>query len=228
MMPRILIFALLTGALLPAQQVNPARRASIRTTGTASVSMAPDQARFTLAVTSHAATAQDAAAQNATQTTAVIGQVRATLGTSGEIKTVSYSITPNYTYPKDGSPPILTGYTATNSLQVIINDLSTTGRVIDTATQSGATRIDGLQFTLKDDQAARTQALRLATLKAKAKADGIAAGLGQRTGAVITVQESGAVIQPLDVRGLAAAPATPIQPGQLDIQATVTLEVEIL
>ena len=40
-------------------------------------------------------------------------------------------------------------------------------KVIDTAVQAGATRIDNLQFTLKDDSAARNQALRAATQKAK-------------------------------------------------------------
>ena len=204
------------------------QRATVQANGNASVSVTPDQAQINVSVTTQAATAQDAASQNATIATNVQAQLAQALGSAGTVKTVSYSVNPVYTYAKDGTAT-LTGYTVTNSIQVTLNDLSITGKVIDTATQAGASRIDSLQFSLKDDTDARSQALRAATLKAKAKADAMAASVGLKTGSFLVIQESGAVVQPLT--GIAAPGATattPVQPGQLNVTGNVTISVELL
>jgi uncharacterized protein YggE len=199
-------------------------RATVRATGDGSVSVTPDQARINVSAVTQAATAQDAVNQNASITANVLSQVTKVLGASGAVKTVSYSVNPSYNYPPGGTP-VLTGYTVTNTMGVMLSDLTLTGKIVDTATQAGATRIDSLQFTLKDDTSARSQALRAATLKAKAKADAMAASVGMRTGAITVIQESGAVVQPLTAT---LAPATTIQPGTVDVTGNVTIEVELI
>ena len=205
---------------LSAQTTLP--RSVITATGQASVSVTPDQARIDASVVTQAATAQDAGNQNASITTNVIAQVKQALGTTGTVQTVSYSINPNY-----NSTGTLTGYTVTNTIQIVLNDLTRTGPVVDTATQAGATRINSLQFTLKDDSAPRSQALQSAVVKAKAKADAMASSLGLRTRAVLVIQESGAAIQSL-VTSFAPTTATPVLPGDVSVQGNVTIEVELI
>lgn len=203
-----------------------ARRPFVRALGQGSVSVQPDQARIDIGVVSQASTAQDASQQNATRLTAVLGQLRQVLGLAADIRTVSYSLTPNYTYPPGGSP-VLNGYTATNIVEVTTNDLTIVGKVIDTATAAGANNIQSLQFGLKDDQPARKQALQSASQQARAHADAMAAGLGAHTGAVLAVEEMGASnITPV----LAATPTatTPVQPGAVTVTASVTLDVELI
>ena len=197
----------------------------VRANGDASISITPDQARIHVSVLTQASSAQDAASQNTSTTAIVIAQLTQTLGGSGTVQTVSYSVTANYTYPQ-GAPPVLTGYTVTNSLEVVLNDLTLSGKVIDTAVQAGATRIDNLQFTLKDDSAARNQALRAATQKAKSKADAMAASLGLKLGNVLVIQESGAAVSTLTTTPTSFA-ATPILPGTLNVTGNVTIEIEI-
>lgn len=211
------------------QQTLIQRRPFIRAAGEATVSIKPDQAKIDLGVVTQAATAQEASAQNATQVNAVLAQLQTLLGAGADIKTISYSLTPNYNSPRDGSPPMLIGYTATNIVEVTTGDLSAVGKIIDTAIQAGANRVQGLQFGLKDDQPVRGQALRLATIQAKAHADAMASGLGVRTGAVLSVEEGIPFrVQPVDIRTAAVVSAsTPVEAGLLDIRATVTLEVEI-
>lgn len=203
-------------------------RSTVQATGDGSVSVTPDQARINVSVVTQAANAQDAANQNAGIATTVIGQLTQVLGESGSVKTVNYSITPIY-QNSPNQPSTLTGYSVTNSIQVTLNDLTITGKVIDTATQAGASRIDSLQFSLKDDSAARSQALSAATRKAKSKAEAIAASVGLRTGAIFLIQESGAIL-PLGV--FTGAPTsvltTPVQPGQLTVTANVTMSVELI
>jgi uncharacterized protein YggE len=217
-------FALMLTAVLTAQT-----RGHIRAFGEASVSVKPDLARVSIAVTTEAATAQEASAQNATKSTAVFTALEQAVGRNGEIKTISFIVTPKYSYPRDAAP-VLAGFTATNMVEVTVGDLNITGRVIDTAISAGATRVDSLRLTLKDEEPPRAQALRLAGAKARARADAIALGLGVRVGALVSAEE-GFVYQavPVDSR-LAAAPAaaTPIETGSLEIRAQITVQYESL
>jgi uncharacterized protein len=59
-------------------------RHAVGASGTATVSAKPDQAKLDIGVVTQAATAQDAAAQNATQVDAVLAQLRAILGAAAD------------------------------------------------------------------------------------------------------------------------------------------------
>ena len=205
-------------------------RRLIRSVGQGTASGKPDQAQVDLAVVTQAATAQDAAAQNANQTTAVLNQLKQLLGANADIKTLNYSLSPVYVYPRDGSPATLTGFTANNTVEATVGDLNLAGKIIDTAIQAGANRVDGLRFSIKDDQPLRIQALRSASLQARSHADAIALGLGVRLGAVIAAAEgysSGIVSADRVSLTAGAAAPTPVQPGSIDVTAAVTLELEI-
>ncbi len=198
----------------------------IRATGTASVSVKPDQVKIDIGVSTKASTAQDAAAQNASATDKLLTQLKSALAGTGDIQTINYSIVANYQYPQN-APPVLLGYTASNTVRVTMNELSKAGAVIDAGTQAGATSIGGLRFGLKDDEPARAQALGAAAKQAKAHADAIASGLGLHTGMVRTAQE-GASVTPLPVNTVGVtATQTPIETGFVEVQATVTLDVEL-
>jgi uncharacterized protein YggE len=207
-----------------------ARRPFVRAYGEGTVSVNPDQAKVQFGVVTQAPTAQAASSQNATQVTSLLAALRSLLGATAEIKTLSYSLNPTYNYPRDGGQPTLIGYTATNIVGVTITDIAIVGKVIDTGIQAGGNRVHGIQFGLKDDNAARQQALKLATAQAKADADAIASGLNMKTGAAVAIEEG---VQarpfPVDARAMAmTAEATPIESGPLEIRANVTLEVELL
>jgi uncharacterized protein YggE len=214
------------------QAAERVERPSIRVTGEATVMVKPDQAIIDIGVVTQAATAQAAASQNAQKTDAVISDLKRVLGASADIKTISYSVSPNYRYPRDGGQPTIAGYNASNTVQVKINDLDLVGKVIDTATQSGANNINALRFTLRDEQAARTQALQDAALKARAKAQSLAAALGVRVQRILHVEEGGSISPPIPIMGramaeMAQAAPTPIESGTIEIRATVTMVVEI-
>ena len=230
---RILRIAL-TAALLSFQvasaQTTTTGRRLVRAIGEASVSVRPDAARVTISVVKQASTAAAAAAENATATAAVIAAVRQLLGANADIRTVGYHLTPVYVYPRDNTPPQLTGFTATNTIQAIANDTNLAGQIVDAAVGAGASRIDGVGLFLKDDDTSRSQALRLASQRARSKADAIALGLGVRLGAVIMAQEgfTSTILPSGRTEGLAATTApTPIEAGTLEVRATVTLDMEI-
>src|SRR6266566_8596101 len=222
-----LLPAVLALLSVTAQAQTPPRRAVVVAAGQGTVSVQPDEAKVQFSVVTQAVTAQDAASQNATQVTAALAALRSVLGPNANLKTLSYSLNPNYS---NGSQPILIGYTATNTVQVTLSDLSLIGKVIDTGIQAGANRVQGLQFGLQDDQPSRAQALKLATAQAKANADAMASGLGQHTGAAIAIQQGGTSIPTPVLLGVAATPSatTPVETGVVNVQASVTLDVALV
>ncbi len=205
---------------------------SIRVTGDARVAVKPDRVLIDIGVTTRAPLSQDAASQNAHQVDAALAAVRKAAGPTAALRTISYTLNPNYRYhPKEGEPTI-DGYTALNVVEVTLDDLGKIGAVIDAATQAGANRIQGIQFTLRDQDAVRAQALREAATRARAEVDVLAGALGLKVLRVLTVEESSPRIMPLRYNGAAraatadAAP-TPVEAGTLDITADVTLSVEV-
>lgn len=191
--------------------------------------MKPDQMMLTVSVVTQADTAQQAADDNAARSTVVIDALRKLLGLQADLRTVSYSVTPIYKYPSGGTP-ILSGYSASNSVEVTTTDLSIAGRLIDIAVQAGATTVGSIRFGLKDPQPARQAALKLAVQQAKASAEAMASGLNAHVGAVITIAESStaAVINSDRSTSTAATVPTPVETGMVQVRASVAIEAALL
>jgi uncharacterized protein len=197
---------------------------TVQATGTATISVPPDQAHFTAGVVTQASTAQDAAQQNATQTAAMLNAIKSVLGNTGTVQTVGYSVSPRYS---NSQPPTVIGYTASNTVQVTTINLNLVGPLIDAANQAGANNVSGLSFSLQDPDPVLQQALGKASKQALVHAGAIAQGLGAKTGAVISAQEGGGVI-PIGRDGGTAAATTPIQTGTVNVYATVSVMVQLI
>lgn len=235
---RILVAVALTAASswAIAQQPSPRplRPATLQVTGRAKVAAAPDRVYIDLGVTTQAQKSQAAAAQNAKRVSAVITAVKRAAGGGAQLTTTQYSIGASYNYPRDGGTPTITGYTASNVVQVRLDDLEKIGRVIDAATQAGSNNVQDIRFALRDEQALRGEALREAALDARQDAATLAGALGLRIVRVRKVDEqSPAVMAPLvypQARQFArveSAPSTPVEAGTIDVSATITLTVEV-
>lgn len=229
---RLCLIATALPALLFSQASLPPRHPAITAHGEATMAVKPDQATIAVGVVSQAATAQDAAALNAKQTDAAIAALKKVTAAADTVQTISYTLNPVYRYPKDGGEPTITGYSAASTVQVKMSDLKNVGRVIDTAVGTGANRIQGLHFSVKDAQAVRRRALTEATRQARETAEAMASALGSKISRVVSVVEGGGVVppppRPMMARMAAAdAVSTPIEPGTVDVRATVTLTAEI-
>ena len=203
---------------------------SIKTTGEGSIYVKPDQAKIDIGVVTQAPTADAAGGQNAAQLQSVLTKLRAALGQNADIRTISYSLNPVYQYPKNGGKPSIDGYSAVNIVEVTSDDLRNVGKMIDAATAGGANEIRRLQFTLKDERPARGEALRMATLDARANAQSMAAALGLKLGKVLLLEQAGQQgIRPMmaAMNGRVGAVATPVEAEPIEIHATVMLTVAV-
>ncbi len=223
-LPLVLV---LSGSLAAQEQ---ARIPSVRATGEGTASASPDRALINIGVVTQAATAQEAAAGNAKQLAQVLAELKQALPSSAEIRTLGYSLNPDYRQGPNQAPRI-TGYTASNTVHITLDDLKAVSKAIDAATRTGANRINSLQFTVKNDQALRTEALKEATQKARASAEAMASSVGARILRVLSIEEGGpGRVVPIMMReqmGMAADVSTPVEPGTIDVRATVMLTAEI-
>ena len=212
---QILLITFLTAATLAAQTPP-----SIQASGSATINVDPDQASLNVGVITQAATAQAAAEQNAAAANAMISALKSVLGTNGTIKTIYYSISPRY---NNAQPAAIIGYTVSNTVQVISNNINLAGSLIDAANQAGANNINGPSFGLQDPGPVMQKALAAASKEAVGHAAAIASGLGGKLGAVISAQEGGGVIPVISGSPGLAAASTPIQNGTVGVTANVSV-----
>ena len=214
-----------------AAQIPPTPR-FVRASGEATVSAKPDRAQVDIGVISTASTAAQASAENATQTSAVLSSIRQALGSGGDVKTLGYSLGPRYDY-SNGRAPRITGYEARNTVIVTIDQLPLLGKVIDAATSTGANNINGISFMLRDDTAVRAEALSQAAEKARGNAEILAKALGVKSVGVLQAEPTEAPVRPLFKAAMPMATAamervqTPVEAGNLEVRATVTVTLEI-
>lgn len=209
----------------------PQPPATIEVTGQAKVSETPDRVYIDIGVTTQARTSEAAASRTAASLTAVLAAIRQAAGPAAQLTTTEYSINPDYRYPPHGTASIV-GYTASNVVQVRLDDLRKIGAVLDAATQQGSNSIRDIRFAVRDEQGPRTQALREAAVRARQDAQALAQALGLAVARVVRVSEQSPAIVPRPIymqaqRFAGAAPATPVETGTIAVSATVTLTVEV-
>lgn len=214
--------------------LHAADKTYIQATGEGTVSAKPDQAVIEIGVVSQGTTAAAAAGENAKQTESCLSELGRLRGANKKLRTTNYSVRPNYQYPKPGAAPVISGYTATNIVEVTLDDLALVSKVIDAATQNGANIVQKLQYQLKNSAAVRAQALRQAAEQARASADAIASGLGVKVVRVLSAEEVTPQEGPVMYKRVMAPPApagavspTPLEVGMIEVSLTVMLRVEI-
>lgn len=207
------------------------RTTRVLVAGDSIIKAQPDTAILVISVVTQSKSALEAQQDNARRSDAVIRAVKAAAGAGAEVKTSGYSLTPQRVY-KENQPPTITGYEARNSVTVTMGELQRVGAVIDAAAQAGANNVETVSFTLRQDRAARDQALAGATREAIGKANTVAQALGGRVVRIVEVQEDGARPRPVEntytrESMVAQAASTPIEVGALEVTSRVQLIAEI-
>jgi uncharacterized protein YggE len=215
----------------PAQStpsLNGARVIEVR--GNGEIQAAPDLATLEIAIETHAASADHAAGLNGALAEKVREALTSKLADKGRMWTGGYSLSPEYSEPREGKQ-IVSGYTAENSITVETGELGLVGPLIDAAIGAGANRISSLNYSLREDSKARSEAIAKAARDAETQASALAGALGVKLGPVIkATMES--EIRPLPLArfagsAMAVSVQTPIAAGEVTVPATVSLTYSI-
>ncbi|TQD23812.1 SIMPL domain-containing protein [Methanolobus vulcani] len=203
---------------------------TITMSGYAEQKVVPDTASLSIGVVIQSETAQEASDENAAIMSAVISGLKELGLEDKEIQTSYVSVYPVYNY--DGERTI-TGYSASNSVQVTTTKLDYLSDIIDNSTASGANQIGSISFTVSDDmqEQLRDELVGEAVDNARTKADELADNLGLKITGVQTASmyENGDtgiyygryVVEEaaMDAGGI----STPIEPGE----STVSMSVDV-
>lgn len=206
----------------------------ISVSGEGMVEATPDRATISVGVVTRAKNPSAVQATNAQAATSVINSIVALGIERKNISTGNYNFNPTYRRYDNGKNEI-DGYEATNSVTIIVDDLNLVGKIIDTALSHGANRVDSLNFGLRNKNSYQDEALRLAVLDARRKAEAAASALGKSILGVRSMSiNSNRVESPRNykmARSMAMDEAadfeTPVESGTLQCSASVHVEFEI-
>jgi len=224
-----ILFSMLTLAattpILAQQPVPPVAPSVISTSSRGEVRSVPDRAHILVSVQTRDVSAAAAASENAVKQSAVISALRALGITAAQISTQNYSVSPETRNDKADPTPRIVSYRVSNSLLIVVDDLSRVGKVIDTALEHGANQISSIDFFESNAQQLYLQALAMAVSNARHEAESMAAAAGGRLGPMLDLSAGGSRMpSPLmaNSRLAAFAAETPIMPGQDLIEASVS------
>lgn len=135
---------------------------------------------------------------------------------------------------KDGRGT-LRGYVVHNQIEVRVDNLDRLPEVLDAVNSPRGVvlSVEGPRFDLKEEAAVRQEALRLAVEAAVGRAQAMATGAHRQLGQVLRIEEPAGergIPQPMFAMRASTAPAdaqTPIVPGEIEVNARVTVTVEL-
>ena len=235
----------------------PAGHSILTVSGQGDSESDPDVAVFSAGVQTQAETAAEALAENSRKMEAVIATLKRSGIAERDIQTNNLNISPVYSDPErdaimaaraSGQPYMpppnqerlrrIVGYEVSNNVMVRQRDLKNFGKVIDTLVAAGATQVNGPNFQLDQQDRAMDTARVEAVRDAQRLAQLYASAAGLRIVRVLTIAEGGAYYRPQPMfrtfgeSSMGAPPPpppppAPIQPGQVNLNASVTVTYEL-
>lgn len=203
-------------------------------TGTGEASGVPDSAQFIVGVTKTGTTVDETQNQVNQAANKITSELKKLGINKKDIKTTDYTVNPtiDYTSGKQNT----TGYSVSVNIQVTLKDAANASKALDTATANGANVVNGVTFTLNDEEKTKLEddARAIAIKNAKEQATKIANQSGIRLGKLINVSVNPGS-SPIMFDKMAAAPVglgggspTELQAGENKVSVTVTLSYETL
>lgn len=199
---------------------------TLKLNGKGTLKVRPDIAVINFGVMTEGKDLAAAQSENAAKSAQLLNALKSAGVSEKDIKTGNYSITPEYDYVE--GKQILRGYRVVNSFTVTIRDIEKVGAIIDLAVKNGANMVNSISFTLSDPTTYYNRALNLAIQDAIGKAQSIERSLDIRVDKIpVKIQEESLGYGPVEetaVMKTAMAAETPIEPGQIEISATVVAD----
>lgn len=191
----------------------------------------PDVATLSAGVVTQAADANAALRANAAQMNRLMEAVRAAGIAERDIRTSGLNVSPQYRR-SDGEAPEISGYQASNTVNLKVREIDGLGQVIDALVASGANQVHGPQFEIGEPDEAYDEARRAALEAARSRAGLYADVLGLQVRRIISISEGGGFRpQPMPMVGMramsVAADASPVSPGESTLSVNLDVVFEL-
>lgn len=233
----LLVLLLGVPAVAQAHDATKPETATLTVSETGMIPHTPDTAYVTFGLETAGKSLAEAQKRNNVTMGKVLDRLRDLQIEKDRIQTSSFTVSPQYRPPSNrhadvpSTSPEIIGYVVSNMVTVEIRALDKVGTVIEEVLKAGANNFQGLHWGLRDEQPVRLSALKQAAARAREKAVVLSDTLHVKLARILSITEGGQVIRPAAPMARMAMEATaadvPISPGELKIEATVTLVYEI-
>ncbi len=220
------VTAIVIVALVQKPFQNPPQQFNV--SGEGKVTVNPDIALVRVGV---ATPPKASAAEAVKENTFIMNRVMKVVSDAGvtreDIKTMNYTLNPQYEFP-DGKQRLL-GYVVSQDVQLKIRDLTKVGDIIGAATSAGANQVNDIQFTLENTESAKADARAKAIDQAKSKAAVIANAAGLELKKLVNFYEveTPGPIPYFDGKGGGTDMSVPVSQGMYEVVVSVNLVYEV-
>lgn len=204
---------------------------TIQVQSTEKVKVVPDMAEVSYSVSTQAEEAMGAQDKNTEDVNRVIDFLKKAGIDEKSIQTSNYGLNPIYDYT---SGQKITGYEMRTGITVSDIAMDKLGTLVASSIEAGINNLDHIAYKSSKYEESYQEALKKAVSSSKTKADAIAAASGVSLGAITRVEElssysntryEGSEAPAFGVQTDAKAIA--VEPGQLDVEAEVTVSYSI-
>lgn len=175
-----------------AQEIKQVPQISVA--GEGKVKVVPDQATISATVETKGNNAKDVKKQNDEQMEAVLKIIKKMNLAPADYRTQRVSLNPVYDYEKKK-----TSYNATQTVEILLKDLSKYDELMEGLVNQGINKIDNVVFQSSKLAMYQSEARKLAMKDAKLKAEDYVSVLGQKVGKAMTISDNSQNYQPQPV-----------------------------
>jgi uncharacterized protein YggE len=198
----------------------------INVSGEGKVKVVPDQASIAVTVETKGNNAKDVKKQNDEKIEAVLKFIKKMNLAAADYKTQRVSLNPQYDYEKKKH-----SYNATQTIEILLKDLSKYDELMEGLVDEGINRIDNVTFQSSKLAQYQSEARKLAMKEAKLKAEDYVSVLGQKIGRAMTISDNSQTYSPQPMYATmktmemsdTRAPRETLAVGEINITANVTV-----
>lgn len=209
-----------------AQIVEPRPIPQVSVSGEGKVKVVPDQAFISVSVETKGNNATDVKKQNDETVEKVVQYLKKSKLPKEDVQTKRVSLNPQYDYDKKKY-----NYIATQTIEILLKDLSLYDGLMAGLVDSGINRIDNVEFKSSKLAQYQSEARKLAMQEAKLKAQDYVSVVGQKVGKALNISDNTQVYNPqpvyyamaMDKAEAGAAPRETVAIGEINITANVSV-----
>jgi len=203
---------------------------SISVTGRGEITVKPDVAYVQVGLQTTGATAKESHEANAKQFAEISKALKDLKIADKDVKTTRFSTYPNYEWINNKNE--LKGFITEQIIQITYRDIDQIGTLLDKLADAGANRVESIQYSSEKLEEYQLSAIDKAIDQARVKADRMASRIGVKIKGVASISENGVNSNPIyfnpsmiSAKEMAfdSASSTQVYPGELKIEATVTV-----
>lgn len=202
---------------------------TISVSGEGKVKVAPDQVSISISTDSKGTKAEDVKRENDKKMDAILKFIKSSAIAKEDYQTQRVSLNPNYDYEKKKY-----NYVATQTVQILLKDLSKYDALMEGLVGEGINRIDNVEFKSSKMIQLQSDARKLAMKDAKVKAEDYVSVLGQKVGKALLITDNSQIYIPqprmFAMKSIAmdeSAPRETLAAGEIEITANVSVSFSL-